>query len=305
MTAITLDADVDSLIGGFQSVYAGDRGHAIRDLRDTLFASLGHVALGPTVEPASPNHSSPAHTLSSGPSPSPPAGLLPSPGVDHFAPLPSPALQRPTPSTRSRSGSHGQRQPPSSPVRSVTRGNKYGRKRAEPYNRTTRPQSNVQSRVSTRHTSPDNTCIAAVLAEINPCSHFPSGSRSHSRVQPYRSRSASSVSTASNPPRPTSSHCSMDGTSTGATSPALGPFMRNKATSPGWGATLSFTPMHHHCGDPLPAVSTPSGYSSLENMLDSTASSTSGSALNLPLNTLPACPSTYLAPHGGSSTSRS
>lgn len=47
-TAAATNDEIDALIGSLNSVYAGDRGHALCDLRSSLFSSLGNVALGPS-----------------------------------------------------------------------------------------------------------------------------------------------------------------------------------------------------------------------------------------------------------------
>lgn len=49
-TTAATNVEIDALIGSLNSVYAGDRGHALRDLHSSLLSSLGNVALGSSTE---------------------------------------------------------------------------------------------------------------------------------------------------------------------------------------------------------------------------------------------------------------
>lgn len=291
------ELDVDGLVGSFSSVCAGDRGHAIRDLRDTLFASLSHVALGPSVQPdehSSSGHASPnlLFTGLAGRSPSPPPGLASSfrqsPALDNFTPLPASALspsRRTPPKGRSRSGSHGQRQPPPSPVRSTARGApRRARARAEPYSGS-RPRglsnhSGAGSWTSTRHTSPEHDAVSAALVNAPPSSTSHSSQSPSSYVQGCP-RSTSSTSTTSAPPRTSTSPRpgSLElGFGAGLTTSTNGP--GRKCNTPSWGAILSFTPMHQDDGSTFASPSTCSVLSS-EGLPASTSTSASASAFNL------------------------
>lgn len=190
MTTV-FDADVDSLIGSLQSVYAGDRGHAVSNLRNALFASLSHVALGPKAgQPDAPV--SPPTSVCIGLPMSPALGTPPAlparpPSPDIFAPgSPFPDSAQ----GRSRAGSRVQRNPPPSPANG--RVPRHARLYAQPY-ATRRPRAhksrgcNANSAECCRQATPEGGVEPA--ASVSEFKHL-----SQPRVKPRccgRSRSSS------------------------------------------------------------------------------------------------------------------